>query len=92
MALVKDFDRGLVNLFRRRIAWLLSAVGQRQPGPAPKFIKKTVRPKLEMLAEIAQSILISKRGRRDFRKSTSDTRSWHPKSGKKGIGIESKKS
>ncbi len=91
MGLDKDFKRGLEKLFRRRIAWLLSAVGQKQPGPAPRFNKKTVRPKLNILTEIAQSILVYKRGRKEFRRSTSDPRRWHPKSGRKGIGVDSKK-
>lgn len=87
MALAKDFERGMDKLFRRRTGWLHRAIGKKQPGAPPKFTKAKVRPLLERVTQIARSILIQKRGRREFLRSVESKRQWRVK----GFGVEAKK-
>ena len=89
MALVSQFSRELKKLFRRRTAWLHSAVGKKSPGRAPAFTKKRVKPALEKLAKIARESLINRRARPEFDAVTVAKRQWHLKN--KGWGVRAKR-
>ena len=87
MALAKEFERGLDALYKRRTAWFHRAIGKKRPGAPPKFTKSKVEPRIDRLTEIAKTILLQRRGRREFQHSVESKRQWHVR----GFGVEAKK-
>jgi hypothetical protein len=89
MAFAAQFSRELMKLFKRRTAWLHSAIGKKRPGPAPAFTKKKVTLALDKLAETAREIVVKMRARAEFNAAVIAKRQWHVKS--KGWGVPAKK-
>lgn len=86
MALARQFQKGLQALFARRTAWLLSAVGRKRPGPAPKFTRAKVKPKVERLVALAREILIRRRARQAFANAIVHKAAWRVK----GVGVRAR--
>jgi hypothetical protein len=90
MALVKQFEDDLKELFLRRTAWLRGSIGKKTPGPPPAFTKKKVKGALERMTLTARQILIKQRGRKRFKSLVVLKRQWQVNSGK-GFGRRAKK-
>lgn len=90
MALVKQFEDDLKDLFLKRTGWLRSAVGKKRPGPSPTFTKKKVKRALERMTLIARQILLKQRGRKAFKSHVVLKRQWQVNS-RKGFGRRAKK-
>lgn len=90
MALKTEFERRLNGLFRRRAAWLKSAVGRKAPGPVPAFDAKVAKQETRKLVEIAKELVLKQRGQSEFDGVVDEVRRWHPKKGK-GHGVPAKK-
>ena len=88
MALSKQFERQLQNLFNRRTAWLKHSLGKKQPGRAPIFSKKSVQPRLERLLEVAEESLITRHGNSEFRDLVRAKKQWQVKG--KAFGVDAK--
>jgi len=77
-----QFKQELTNLFDRRTHWLTTSVFGARPGKPPRLTRSHIRKTIECMQELASEALADKLARRDFDKSVSRRKSWHPKRGK----------
>jgi hypothetical protein len=81
------FNRGLDRLYKRRTAWLRTALTKANPGPVPTLNKKRRDRVIKRLQGIASDALANRMAKREFERSVEKHKTWRTK----GWGTDKKR-